>query len=407
MKIPGESHAGANPGLNIPGRDAGGGGDYAGPTTLAPERLDEIAALANSVFRVERRGDMAAEYPLLFHRERMSQLRIFTHAGRPVALVGVALHDLALLGCGVRAALIGSVCSQPEHRGHGLADRLMTDAIEHAREQGAVLMIISGGRGLYRRRGARTTGHLLQMTFPADSMPSAAGLTMEGVDESNVAEAQGMFAVEPVRYRRMPEDYLLVIRSGNAANSPGATWLVRRQTRSVGVVTAQTTSAQRPDSPLRIVEFAGSRAAVTAAAADLARKAARSAFEIEAQPDDASLRDLALLAGARVEAHPLRATVKLLDADRLWQAAAPLLRERIGTVADEIRIAGRMTGGNLAALELSLGQVRLEVAEEQAVLDLFFGAPESSPLAGKGGKLADCLRQALPLPLPDYGLNYA
>src|SRR5436305_682298 len=121
------------------------------------EELEALAALVNRVFRAGD-GDMRAHYPLLFGPENLAGLRIVPGEPGPLALVGVCVREATLLGARLRVASIGSVCTDPDHRGQGLASTLMADAARHARGMGAALLLISGGRGLYHRLGYVTVG---------------------------------------------------------------------------------------------------------------------------------------------------------------------------------------------------------------------------------------------------------
>jgi len=100
--------------------------NYVGPKTTELHQLKEVMALPKHVFRSDCEGDLG----LLFHPDRLGQLRIFESDGKPVSLVGMILNDTVLLGCSVRVACIGSVCTDEPHRGRGLAGRLVEDAVE-------------------------------------------------------------------------------------------------------------------------------------------------------------------------------------------------------------------------------------------------------------------------------------
>ncbi|HEU4753880.1 MAG TPA: GNAT family N-acetyltransferase, partial [Armatimonadota bacterium] len=97
-----------------------------------PEELFDLVDLANRVFRAGRPGDMGSEYPLVFEAPNAEHLFVARGDGRVVSHVGVCLRDAAILGARVRVASIGAVATDPDHRGHGLASRLMDMARAHA-----------------------------------------------------------------------------------------------------------------------------------------------------------------------------------------------------------------------------------------------------------------------------------
>jgi len=65
--------------------------------------------------------------------------------------------------------------------------------------------------------------------------------------------------------------------------------------------------------------------------------------------------------------------------------------------ADELRVH---------RLVFELGRETVEIDGDRSVVATLFGSMDSEPLAGMVGPLADLLRQALPFPLPRYGLNF-
>src|SRR5947209_4184266 len=121
-----------------------------------PEERDALLTLVNRVFAAG--GDMGTAFPLLFGPDNLDGLRIVSGDQGPVAHVGVCIRPAVILGARLKVASIGAVCTDPAHRGGGLASALMADARRYARENGASLMLISGGRGLYRRLGYGAAG---------------------------------------------------------------------------------------------------------------------------------------------------------------------------------------------------------------------------------------------------------
>ncbi|MDP7179332.1 MAG: hypothetical protein QF749_13695, partial [Verrucomicrobiota bacterium] len=59
--------------------------EYEGPQTLSPDGFDDTVALADRCFRPNE-GSMGSQYPLLFRRDALEQLRVFTTAGRPAGV---------------------------------------------------------------------------------------------------------------------------------------------------------------------------------------------------------------------------------------------------------------------------------------------------------------------------------
>jgi predicted N-acetyltransferase YhbS len=129
-----------------------------GPRGIRHEELASLVDLADRVFHGDGPGSMADEYPLLYSRGNLENLRVFCDEGRAVAHVGTLFREVCLGGSRHLACLIGSVCCDPEYRGRGLATQLLEDSRARAVDAGADLFLISGGRGLYRRLGYADAG---------------------------------------------------------------------------------------------------------------------------------------------------------------------------------------------------------------------------------------------------------
>ena len=103
--------------------------------------------LSNDIFSPGGAVDMGRMFPLLYTETNTRNLRIFVDEGRPVALSGMTVQDLAMGSVVARAACIGSVCTRDEYRGRGLAARLVEDCMAAAAAQGACLVLVSGHHG--------------------------------------------------------------------------------------------------------------------------------------------------------------------------------------------------------------------------------------------------------------------
>ncbi|HEX29105.1 TPA: GNAT family N-acetyltransferase, partial [Candidatus Poribacteria bacterium] len=100
-----------------------------GPRAARKDELEAVIALSNSVFRSRREGDMGREFPTLFCEENCENLRIFLDDGKPVSLIGFTVRDIFIMGASIRVCNVGSVCTDPNYRGQGLATRLLEDTI--------------------------------------------------------------------------------------------------------------------------------------------------------------------------------------------------------------------------------------------------------------------------------------
>jgi len=382
--------------------------EYVGPRSATPELFEATVALANRNFRASS-GDMGKQYPLLFHPQHLEQLRLFTAQGKPVSLVGMVVNDVVLQGCSTKIACVGSVCTDEWARGKGLAGRLIDDAAERATAAGAGVMLISGGRTLYTRRGATQAGLFHRYTITAERLrPEGQKVSIVEVSPDQCVQALRICEAEPIRFRRTEQEYALQIACRWTLDQPGSTYLVQSAAGPVAVVSANCVCSSRPDAAtiLGVYEMAGDRRAGLAALPQITETNHAETVVIDAYATDSVLRDACAALGADPKLVAHSGIVKLLDAGRLWQGYAPLLRERIGEAASELQLETEADELKIHTLTFRHGGESLTLRGHRELTAALFGAPGLEPMADYSGALADLLGQALPLPLPLYGLNY-
>jgi len=315
------------------------------------DELPQLGALANSIFRARRPGDMVTEYPLLFAEENLEQLRVISVDGQIVAHVGILLRDILILGCRARTAAIGSVCTHPDFRGHGLASKLMADARQHAIDHGASLMLISGTRGLYRRLGYVEVGSFRRVTVQSKDVgePIEIDLFRHGHLQATISLHQQ----EPVRFLRPREDWERLIAAGMIMNQPADMYVLRRASHAVAYVAVRRPS--RSDAVPEVVEFGGSRTAISHALPQLAGPHGSPVVSVIVRGDDPGWGWQLAGRSFTSTAIPFDGTVGILDVERFLGAIRPVLEERVGTVdfdaeADSLTVRH---GGDTYRLESS------------------------------------------------------
>lgn len=378
-----------------------------GPRAVRRDELDELSELVDAIFMGRDEGTMFEQFNRLFHPERLEQMRVVRADGRLAAHVGMVLERACLLGCELGIATIGAVCCRAELRGRGYATALMRDAIDLARRAGASVMLISGGRGLYRRLGAQNGGCYRQYEVPLESLADDPGLELATVTPGHAEAALRLFEVEPIRWRRSAAEYDLMLQTGVVACRFGSTHLVRRGGEPVATVTVSI-RRQRDEgwARLLVAETAGSRAAILGVLPRLVAQYEATEVRWPAYDTDLAVCELALRHGLPQRSISHEGTIRVLDLPRLLDDFGPLLRDRLGA-AGELSMDLRAAGDGYDRLAVTGFGERLEMEGDTAIIALLFGTTGEQPLAGRGGRLIDALRRALPLPLPMYGLNYA
>ncbi|MBA3366573.1 MAG: GNAT family N-acetyltransferase [Actinobacteria bacterium] len=328
------------------------------------EWLPEIVAFADGVFRASGRGSMAGDYPCLFDPGNVEHLFVHREHGRIAGLAGALPCDLLLDGRPVRAAGIGSVATAPHLRGHGVASRLLGLAEEALRHEGCRLLLISGGRGLYRRFGAVRVGSVRWYRL---DRPLAVGSrwTVTRLRRDGLSAAAQLYDRRRTRYVRTPAALdRLFAAAGFAAAEQGeqAGFLASDgvELRAYAIVVSG--ARHHPDVQL-VSEWAGDPDGL-AAIFDAVLRAGGGAVLVPLLDADAELAER-LPGSSAVPREPFPYTVKVIDGVGLWEdlglGAGGALGERspgvytlgVGDVARTLGAAGltSLLFGHTSAIE--------------------------------------------------------
>ena len=190
-----------------------------GPRAARADELPAVVDLANTVFGESSPHDLGRWFPWLFCRENLDHLRVFVDEGRPVALAGFMVKHVVVPGASFIAALVGAVCTLKSHRGRGLGTRLMDDCTAAARAAGASMLLISGGRGLYRRMGCIDAGRYVTVKVPrgADPAPADRQRLVREWRIADVPRLTELHRAEPVRFDRTEDEFIAYLRHGTGA----------------------------------------------------------------------------------------------------------------------------------------------------------------------------------------------
>lgn len=124
---------------------------------MSPATAGQARALLEHVLRDG--ASLAEEYPLVFGPEPCGRTLALEEAGRVRAACAVLVRDLVLPDVGLRAGLVGSVATDPRHRGRGHATRLLERAERELADEGCVVALLWADEpAFYERRGWREVG---------------------------------------------------------------------------------------------------------------------------------------------------------------------------------------------------------------------------------------------------------
>lgn len=371
------------------------------PHGTRPEDRARMLDLVNQVFLRSKgkAGDMAVHFPVLFADENLENCRIITADGRPVSHIAYLPRDAVVGPATIAVALIGAVCTDEQYRGRGLATRILDDCEERMRRSGVDVVVISGRRGLYTRRGARRAGICRTFQLTEDSpRPDAAPIEVRPGTLADRPAMQRLYDRRAVRFVRSADDWDGFLRSTHRGICVNPLYLAERDGEVVAYVSLD---PQRESVPPTndAYEWAGRAEAVAALMARLPGLTGRR-LEITAQvrADDALIERL-VSAGLEPETTDFWRTVKVLRPAALFEK----LRPHLPAPASQVVVEPAEAEG----ARFRLGDDELELPVE-CLARLFFGdiRAETGQMLDGAGELGAALKRGLPVTLPRFGYNY-
>jgi GNAT superfamily N-acetyltransferase len=321
---------------------------------------------------------------------------VMARGGKPVSHVKLVYNHLLIYGCRVKVASIGGVCTHPDFRGQGIATALLDHCTQEAKGAGAALMIISGGRGLYRRAQAVDAG----ATLRADIVPGAVQRAQEGgwvrpaTAEDWPAFAR-LYQQEPVRFVRSADFFARAM----ARRHHGGAWMVGSPEGAEAYLLLARDWSVGHDAPQRIVgEYAGSRAALVEALPLILEQSGLQLMSFDFPAHDRELAYLLARQGIELARETIRDhTIRLLDLPVLMRRLRPYVRARLAR--NEARQLS-FEQGDGCIFRYGSEEVVLDLARSAA---LVLGGRRAPRVRGELGRV---LAAVLPIPLPLPGMNY-
>jgi predicted N-acetyltransferase YhbS len=325
---------------------------------------------------------MGAEFPLFLARGNATNCWVVADSDQFVAHCGFMPRTLALGAARLRVGLIGAVCTLPEYAGKGLGTMLLDATLAHAQRCGISLVLISGGRGLYQRRGARFAGRFQRYTLAPNQWRHwrARDLVWRPYAPNDAPHVLALHDAAPVRFMRTAP----ALDAAALARPCGRTTMVALRHERVVAYCVYTRDAEH----LTMDEWRGDAHALTQCA--------------DAMPPD-YCGAITLVLPAHTQApEPLRrcadattpatfsGTMLVLDGPALVDQLRPYWHEHS---VSQLRGAPRDNG-------FIISDATTRVALTAATTAAFFWGGQDAPA------MPEQWRHCLPLPLCEYGLDY-
>lgn len=381
-----------------------------GPRAANLNELQSVIDLINLVFRAHRNypPTMGEEFPLLLCEDNLDNMRVFVDEGMPVSDINYYKTDVYIQGSVIKAASIGAVCTHPDYRGRNLASRLLDDIEDRLKKDGTDLMLVSGDRGLYLRRGCTVVGGFVYSELN-NFGKNYFGLELMEYDKEYLPVMARIYNEESTRFHRSFYEFENILRGSTVSwgRFTYKVYLIKNKGNITGYIILQISNGTTRTGEL--VEFAGDRKDVCDALISAAKMLDLSSIDIYSSiydPINLYLKEM----GADMKDSRQLGTVKIINftsfMDRLRPYFAQYLPRDIYNTLEFAEIEGTFI--------IRVSGEELKVQGQGDCNHIIFGNPE-------GGKMEDSLIETVngkphvkqfidsvfPLPFPwAANLNY-
>lgn len=316
---------------------------------------EENSSAVELMERVLREGaPIREEYPLVFGDEAPGRIVTIEEDGEVRSTCAILVRDLITPHVSFRIGLVGSVSTHPDHRGRGLATRVLAAAEDELRAEGCLFSLLwADDPGFYARRGYQEIGTELDYVIrPKLSKKFPSSEEVRPADPKDLMAVHSLYMRHDQRIERTPGE------TERLMATPGMEMLVKEDT---GEVVAYSCMGRGADMQGVVHEWAGAPEHVAACLhAHLRRRAMQgdtSDLYLIAPADATGLKKTLARLGAR-SAPGVLGMGKLLNLQKLVELYAWFLgpdgNVRVDQRPAQLREDGkpglRIQGPNMALL---------------------------------------------------------
>mgnify|MGYP000846012745 FL=1 len=298
-----------------------------GPRATKPEEVQPVIDLVNLVFRTGNhcKPTMGIEFPLLLCEENRENMRIITENGQPVSDINYYPSSIAVEGSTIRAASVGAVCTHPDYRGRHFATMILDDVEARMHREGVEVMLVSGGRGLYRRRQCVRVGGFDRAVLKPGKSPGRTGLSLVAMERLHLREAVHLYNQEAVRFHRTCREFTRLHEGVMTpwGNRYFKSYLVRIDGKAAAYFVVR---FFRDSDRAEIREYAGDRMAVIQGIRRLIQDGNLSECALVCGKND-GIRILLEEEGIPLQHQDQQGTLKILDFPSLMNSLQPYMKQ--------------------------------------------------------------------------------
>lgn len=187
-----------------------------GPRACKEEEFEEVIALTNSVFREGTDQDISTDYPLVFNKSQLKNMRIIKEDDRVVCHVPILPREVIASDDRFIIAIIGPTVTHPDYRRKGYGTLCLRDCIHIMEEKGydlSVLWTEEATFPFYQKLGweAVASQGWFYHLYPEDAKlfqeQSFDIVEYDPTSENYIDDIMRLHEAEPYRIIRSPSDY--------------------------------------------------------------------------------------------------------------------------------------------------------------------------------------------------------
>ncbi|NMO95212.1 GNAT family N-acetyltransferase [Paenibacillus lemnae] len=374
-------------------------------TRMNSERLKEAVELSDRIFlKQPEQPSMGQSFPYIFDPGISHSYGAYEENGKLASFMGFVPFKMKIKGAELNVFSIGSVCTDMDSRGKGLAGELLSKCIQHAEQSGASLIFVSGARSLYTRIGCTAFGRASDHHMTPDAARSIQSTQESDIEIRELAaedlfRLHGLLQSRSAVYDSSPAELGRLLEASAFAN------VIRLEQKVLGafrngilaaaVIVGVPGPAMTPSRASTMIEWAGDSQAAASLLAESFSRYSLNELVVSLPWQDRELASILEKAGAAGENVRNTGTVYVVNGRELLNQLQPLMPEETEGILQAEGDHGPYHYNQADGQHIAL--------DDEGLLSLLFD-PESS--FRQTGSNAD--KPAIPLiPLPyTSGLQY-
>ncbi len=367
-----------------------------GPRACRKDELNGVLELINNCFRtsVGLKPTMGEEFPLLLGEDNLNNIRIILEDNKVVADVNFYPSEIMIEGFPIKAASIGAVCTDETARNKGYSSRILDDIEEIFKSKSIPLMLVSGTRGLYLRRGCCITG--IGYKYRIEDMHTYYDdILLKIINFDNIYPMLKIYNRENTRFYRKAQEFKGLLKGATTpwGNFNYKIFLVGSECGKEAYVILRIIDDKK-ERYGEIVEFAGDRSLVIKACYNLIKDEKLSHI-IFYSTDKDHIMDAANEFSIIKEKISLPGTIKIVDFISFMEQLKPYYSQYLDEKVLDKFVFEQHHGKYL----FKYGNEVLEIDDMQTLTDIIFGSNKELNLKYDHCKcIKDILEKIFPIP---------